>query len=212
MARRRRRRNSRSGGSNWLLGLFAVALVVLLINGLAVNDPWILVILCMVVGASGFGIMRLRRQQHRRWLARLQTIEDFLMLTPTQFELAMQALLQELGYRNVQHTGGSGDLAADLQCVTPQGQHIVVQCKRYRPGHLVGSPDIQQFIGMATVHHRAQGGIFITTSSYMQPALTLARQHGIELIDGQRLAQLMEQVCQQQQQERSERGVRPRPR
>jgi len=69
----------------------------------------------------------------------------------------------------------------------------VVQCKRYAPGHAVGSPAIQQFIGMVAVHHRAALGLFVTTSTYTQPARTLASQHReyLQLLDGHQVAQLM---------------------
>jgi restriction system protein len=128
-------------------------------------------------------------RRRRRRLAHVHTLGHLLALTPTQFELTFGELLTRWGYRDVQHTGGGGDLAADLTCRTAAGQLLVVQCKRYAPGNLIGSPEVQKFIGMLTVHHRAQLGIFVTTSSFTQPALTLAHQHNLRTIDGQELTQ-----------------------
>ena len=92
---------------------------------------------------------RLRRRQ--RWLAHVHTLGDLLALTPTQFELAVGELLTHWGYRDVRHTGGGGDLAADLTCRTADGRLLVVQCKRYAPGNSVGSPEVQTFIGIRHV-------------------------------------------------------------
>ena len=54
---------------------------------------------------------------------------------------------------------------------------MVVQCKRYAPDNLVGSPVIQSFIGMVKIHHKADLGIFVTTSGYTLPAMNLAKEH-----------------------------------
>ncbi len=132
------------------------------------------------------------KQQPAAPPARLPTLSTFLALTPTQFEIAVGGLFEASGYTNIQHTGGGGDLMADLTCVTPNGFAAVVQCKQYRPDHTVGSPAIQAFIGMAYRHHRVSKAIFVTTSTFTEPARVLARQHNIELIDGQQLIQMVE--------------------
>jgi restriction endonuclease Mrr len=44
---------------------------------------------------------------------------------------------------------------------------------------------------MIFMHHRADRGVFVTTSSFTKPAVGLARHQGIELIDGRRLATLL---------------------
>ena len=105
-------------------------------------------------------------------------------------------MLLSQGYQRVIHTGGSGDLCADLNCATPRGELVVVQCKRYGEKKLVGSPEIQQFLGMMTIHHRAQHGIYLTTSGYTRHALALAHHHApaLELIDGYQLTHLMQSV------------------
>jgi HJR/Mrr/RecB family endonuclease len=121
---------------------------------------------------------------------RARTYAEFLALTPRQFELAVGSLLRDIGYRGVTHVGGSGDLSADLRCRDDKGRSVVVQCKRHAPGISVGSRDMQAFIGMIAVHHRAERGIFVTTSDFTGPAAELAHEHGIDLIDGARLAAL----------------------
>lgn len=187
MARRRGSRRRNRSDSNTTGALLALAVIIMLVVYLTEHAGYVLVIVgVLMVAAIGISIwLHLRRRA--RWLARVQTLNDLLGLTPTQFELAVGELLQTWGYQKVHHTGGGGDLAADLTCWTPDGQYVVVQCKRYSPSNTVGSPEIQKFIGMLSVHHRAQQGIFVTTSAFTQPALALARQHSLRTIDGHEL-------------------------
>jgi hypothetical protein len=43
---------------------------------------------------------------------------------------------------------------------------------------------------MKNVHHRADRGIFITTADYSLPAIRLAKQHDLVLIDGDDLVKI----------------------
>jgi len=128
--------------------------------------------------------------RQRRTL-RVRRFESLLALTPRGFEEEIARLLRALGYRDVRRVGGPGDLGADLLCRDRRGRLVVVQCKRYAPGRRVGSADVQSFIGMVTVHHRAERGLFVTTAAFTQPAIELARRHGIGLLDGAALARLV---------------------
>lgn len=122
---------------------------------------------------------------------RVKTIGELLMLNPAQFEEAIATLLRDHGYGSVERVGRSGDLGVDLTCRDREGRSVAVQCKRYGPGRRVGSKDLQLFIGMTVVHHRVERGVYVTTSSFTQPAADLAKRHRIELIDGERLARLL---------------------
>ncbi|MBF6591181.1 MAG: restriction endonuclease [Ktedonobacterales bacterium] len=126
---------------------------------------------------------------------RTRALGDFLALPPDQFEAAVGDLLSESGYAHMRRVGGSGDLAADLVCQDASGRTVVVQCKRYAPERRVGSQAIQTFIGMVAVHHRAHRGVFVTTSEFTTPAIELAREHGITLIDGPALVALAQGVA-----------------
>lgn len=120
----------------------------------------------------------------RRTSLRSTSLEALLRLTPTEFEEWTGAWLRAAGYRQVRRVGGPGDLAADLICATPEGARVVVQCKRYAPSRRVGSAEIQTFLGMLTIHHHADLGIFVTTASFTAPARQLAAAHGLLLFDG----------------------------
>ena len=68
---------------------------------------------------------------------------------------------------------------------------IYIQAKRWSSG-VVGRPEIQKFAG-ALIGKRASKGIFITTSSFSNDAISYATniETHIVLIDGVRLAELM---------------------
>lgn len=183
-----------------IIGCVVAAVLVL---AFLVSHP-ALTIPALVLG--GFVAYRLyRARQDRNWReqreatrqreleeerARLKALGDFLALTPTQFETAVGDVLPAHGFHGIQVLGGSGDLAADILCFDSQEARVVVQCKRYAPGHRVGSKDMQLFVGMALLHHEADYGVFVTTSAFTQPAIELAEAHGIELVDGARLVEL----------------------
>lgn len=132
-------------------------------------------------------------QQQRERMAQLKTLGDILTLTPTEFEVLVGKLLESAGYQSVQRVGGSGDLGVDLTALDTQGNHVVVQCKRYAPGKSIGTPDLQKFIGMMVVQHKANKGIFITTSTFKQTARDLAQAQGdaVQLVDGESLVNWM---------------------
>lgn len=117
------------------------------------------------------------------------TVAQFLAMSPTDFEHATASVLRRYGYR-LSVTGGAGDLSADLSGTDPDGVQTVVQCKRYAPGIPVRSPEMQQFIGMAHVHHHALTLIYVTTSDYTDDAARLADQHGVVRLNGHQLEAL----------------------
>jgi hypothetical protein len=136
-----------------------------------------------------FGRRRERRRE--RELLKIRHFERLLVLTPTQFEHEVAALLRELGFRKAVVSGRAGDLSADIKARDERGQSVIVQCKRYAPSRSVGSPEIQKFIGMATTHHEADRMLYVTTARFSRAAIELARKHKVELVDGARLAELL---------------------
>lgn len=148
-------------------------------------------LLVVVVGGGGWLAVRGFRWWHEHTRIHAESLRDLLSLTPASFEHAVAQLLRDQGYRSVRATGKAGDHQADVTAVSPDGEAVVVQCKRYAPDNPVGSPAVQSFIGMAHVHHRAPVGMVVTTSRFTGPARELAGQHGIRLIDGNELVRLV---------------------
>lgn len=129
---------------------------------------------------------RLRRQAQRAdlKLAQLAT------LTPEGFEEFVAELFEAMGYE-VEVVGGTGDQGVDL-LVRRAGLLAVVQCKYHSRG-VVGSPELQKFLG--TIQHtRGHKGFFVTTRTFSLAAEKFAAEHPIELIDGPRLVELVQQA------------------
>lgn len=127
--------------------------------------------------------------EHRERLRKTFTRKGWLESTPQEFEYSVADVLRASGYTNVYVCGGPGDLTVDIQGISPEGKSVAIQCKRYEDKP-VGSKELQTFIGMLHAHHRLDGGIYVTTSRFTKPAIALAEQHKIELIDGERLLDL----------------------
>jgi HJR/Mrr/RecB family endonuclease len=119
---------------------------------------------------------------------RIGTLGDLLSLTPPEFEQAVAGVLARTSYRRVRVVGRAADLGVDIACFDHKGRPVVVQCKRHAPGIAVGSGEVQRFLGSIT-HAGAHRGILVTTSRFSAPAVSLAGQHGIELIDGEDLVE-----------------------
>lgn len=104
---------------------------------------------------------------------------DYAAMDPYDFEEAVAALCRRDGCTDAEVVGGAGDLGADVLATTPDGQRLVVQCKRYTDGNKVGSQDLQRFGGTCYAVHGADTAVVVTTSDFTEPALEYAEQCGI---------------------------------
>jgi len=120
-------------------------------------------------------------------------------LSSVFFERLVVDLLVKMGYGGSikdagKAIGKSGDEGIDGTIKEDKlGLDIIyIQAKRWRPGNVVGRPEIQKFVG-ALAGQGAKKGIFITTSSFTKEAIeyTPKNETKIVLIDGEQLAQLM---------------------
>jgi restriction system protein len=128
-----------------------------------------------------------------------ELLQRILANSPSFFEQLIVDLLVAMGY------GGSHkDAAAQLGRFGDGGvdgivnedrlglDRIYVQAKRYAPNNPVGRPDVNGFVG-SLVGLGATKGVFVTTSSFSQPARDYVRHlaQRVILIDGKELADLM---------------------
>lgn len=135
------------------------------------------------------GRERLERQKDQARRADLK-LAQIGSLTPEGFEEFVAEVFEALGYE-VERTGGTGDQGVDLR-VRRAGLLGIVQCKYHSRG-VVGSPDLQKFLG-SIQHTRSHKGFFVCTRTFSLAAEKFAAEHPIELIDGPRLVELVEQA------------------
>lgn len=119
--------------------------------------------------------------------------------TPKFLELVVLQLLKAMDYgssdSSIEHLGGAGDEGVDgvINQDSLGLQRIYVQAKRYKAENTIGRPDLQKFVGALT-GLGANGGVFITTSSFSNDAREYSKKNltpRIVLIDGEELAQKM---------------------
>ncbi len=116
-------------------------------------------------------------------------------LSPEGFERLSQRLLREAGFINVEVLGKSGDGGIDgvgHYRMSLVSFPIYFQCKRY--SGTVGPNHVRDFRG--AMAGRGEKGLLITTSSFTRDAQKEASRDGappIELIDGQRLSDLLKE-------------------
>lgn len=128
---------------------------------------------------------------------RAEVQEVLLSLPPSGFERLAQRLLREAGFTQVTVTGQSGDGGIDgfgtLQVNHLVSFKVLFQCKRYAKS--VSASHVRDFRG--AMAGRADKGIIITTGTFTADARREATRdgvHPIELIDGDKLIDLLERL------------------
>lgn len=128
---------------------------------------------------------------------RERTLELMQALPPPGFERLCQRLLRESGFQQVKVTGRSGDGGIDglgvLQVNPFVSFKILFQCKRWASA--VGPAVVRDFRG--AMMGRADKGLILTTGTFTADAQAEAVRDGaspIELVDGQGLVTLLEQL------------------
>ena len=122
-------------------------------------------------------------------------LNTILEMSPDAFERLSQRLLREAGFTKVEVRGKSGDGGIDglgVLRVNLVSFQVYFQCKRWKGS--VGSKEIRDFRG--ALQGRADKGLFITTGSFTSQASEEATRDGaiaIDLIDGERLCELLKQ-------------------
>lgn len=129
-----------------------------------------------------------------------EIVQRIQSLSPKFLELVVLELLHAMGYgdssTDLEHLGGPGDEGVDgvINQDSLGLQRIYVQAKRYKSENTIGRPDIQKFVGALT-GLGANGGVFITTSSFSSDAREYAQKSQLSpriiLVDGNDLGKLM---------------------
>lgn len=126
----------------------------------------------------------------RRISARYMALEEIKSMDPYKFEAYVASIYRELGY-SVRQTKRSGDGGKDL-IMHKDNETYFVECKRYKSN--IGSSKMRDFIGACDLAGTGVKGIYVTTSNFTNEAQKAARMRGIELVNGDRLMYLLEQI------------------
>ncbi|HHV38779.1 MAG TPA: hypothetical protein GXX70_04710 [Tepidimicrobium sp.] len=181
--------------------LAIVIIVLILANDLIsyIKDNLDILIAIMIISIAGIlcfiGFMRANELEKRRErIRRYNTIKSLLnryRSRPTGFEKYVSDLFQCVGYKT-QLTSRTNDGGKDI-IMYRNGKKYVVEVKLYNPSNKIGRGHIQK-LHSAMIDSNATEAIFVTTSSYTEPSMAYANRHGIQLMDGSALADLIDRV------------------
>ena len=114
-------------------------------------------------------------------------------MDPFDFERHVMTFFEHMGHP-VGVTPQTNDGGFDGYVIHPDGL-IVVQCKRYAPGNPVGSPEVQQLMGVI-LQKSASRGYVVTTSSFTRAALDAAATcDRLTLVGGAELVRWHSEGC-----------------
>jgi restriction system protein len=108
-----------------------------------------------------------------------------------EFELLVGEIARRRGYKVEMPNAGGADGGIDL-VLRKDGRRGLVQCKNWNKAK-VTAKEIREFYGVL-VSEGAFMGIFVTASEYTKDARDFAEGKPLQLVDGQGLAKLMNEV------------------
>ncbi len=107
------------------------------------------------------------------------------------FELLIGESFRQAGYDVVETGGGGADGGVDL-ILKKGGERFLVQCKQWR-ALKVSVSVVRELYGVMT-DQGAAGGFVVTSGRFTDDASSFAKGKNIDLIDGDALAAILEQV------------------
>jgi restriction system protein len=109
----------------------------------------------------------------------------------SEFEQLIEEAFRRQGYSVASNAGRGPDGGIDAVLRNAQGEFLV-QCKHWR-SRQVGVTVVRELLGVVTAR-RAVGGIVVTSGTFTAEAQEFAGRVNVELIDGQRLAAMIQSV------------------
>lgn len=117
-----------------------------------------------------------------------ELVEQLQDIPPDQFEEFIADLWENDGY-HTRVVGKSGDRGIDVIAERDNlvNERILIQAKRYNSTNTVGSPEIQQYASLAHQQENVDKAVVVTTSQFSSQGRELAKQHNLDLVDGEGL-------------------------
>jgi restriction system protein len=158
----------------------------------------------------GASLSAIHHARQRRALAKQQSLQSLRQVPWKDFERLVAAYYRANGYVALENADDGPDGGVDL-VLRKDGKRVFVQCKKYTR-ELVGVETVRAFFGVV-VAGGADRGIFVTTSGFTPAAMEFGlAQHSIELVPGERLAQMVAEVNGvRNEKAESPMGAKPEP-
>ena len=133
----------------------------------------------------------LRQYRRRKLLDTQADIASIRKLHWKEFEKLVAEVFRRIGYTVVDAGTLSAGVAADLVATAPH-EEVLVQCE-HRRSAVVGVITVRELIGVVTAEG-ATGGALVTSGSFTEDAVAFAADKPLQLIDGDKLAKLVQTV------------------
>lgn len=130
-----------------------------------------------------------RARRRRRLLAANRSKESIRRLGWQEFEELIEAHYRREGFGVRRELGRGSDGGVDVRLRTADDETYLVQCKQWR-ARRVGVKVVRELYGVVA-KEGAAGGIVVTAGSFTREAEDFARGVAIELVDGDRLQDIM---------------------
>lgn len=183
MAKRRKKKNDEL--ANILTGIVVLISVYVFLQTQSVS-------LTIIVFFTSFiillGIQLFLKKMREERLKR-SGIHEVDRMSGYQFEKYLSTLFKENGYKT-RVTKSSGDYGADL-IIKKSGITTVVQAKRYNS--TVGLKAVQEIVSSVR-YYKADKALVVTSNYFSKPAEKLANSNNVELIDRNKLINMMLKV------------------
>jgi restriction system protein len=126
------------------------------------------------------------------------TLEALRALEWKRFELLCAKYYEVVGFQSeTLRCGADGGIDVKLFRIDPTQPIAIVQCKAWNK-YSVGVKEVRELLGVMA-HEKVGRGIFITTSTYTQDALTFGGANPLQLLDGHGFVRKIQDLPQDQQ-------------
>lgn len=150
-----------------------------------------IVIVIIVIVIIVVVLIYLLKRKRQKFFKEKTTLQELRALTPDQFEEFIADLYQKMGYK-AEKVGGAYDGGIDVVAEKNGVKHYI-QCKKFITRQ-AGVHDVRDFYGAMSDKLSNAKGIFITTNIFTTEAEKFAEDKPIELIDGDALIKLVENI------------------
>ncbi|CAE6846161.1 hypothetical protein XA1311A_39880 [Xanthomonas arboricola] len=171
-------------------------------SGMLAPLAWMLLGVCWLAALFSY----LGTRSRRRFLETRTTLESLSTGGWRQFELLVGEAFRRQGY-SVEETGlGGADGGIDL-ILRKDGRRTLVQCKQWKRQQ-VGVSVVREMYGLLA-HHQAHAVKIACIGTYTKDAERFAEGKPIELIDGERLLEMIRAAQQQAAAQQTSARVEP---
>lgn len=136
--------------------------------------------------------LNVRSAQKERHFRTAKDIYRAFRNDPFGFESYCAWLFTSMGYK-CETTRKTADGGFDVKFIDPTGKTGIMECKCYSDQNVVGRTYIDKFTGV-NAHEHAERMVFVTTSRFSSGAKERAAEFGIDLIDGEALGGLINEL------------------